>query len=548
MISDKRKGKIVSICGTLGKLAVALILCLWITYAVVDMVVGLDWHDAVFDRIEEARFRKALSSRKLILPSEAEYGFSPDALVFLVRFHVGTNEASVSWAGGSGFSVGDGTLVVTAAHCVRRDDPNRSSYTSEPFILSPYHGDIFPVDILAIDEETDMAIIKPCWPGHPALELGTEQDLAQVRALYVATRSLSERDFLEPPQSQGSEGIFARPLSGQARMERVPVTTVNGPSRPEAIVLASTRFVTNGWSGSPLLHTENAQVMGIVNAVNSKSKHDRLMVREVLGPGLSSIDRLLGQCDKHGRARQQPYPLPVISDAKQAYALMQSCLVALSDRDRDKSLSAARSLVKLRQESAMAHFLLGITSYLKYDYHETDHALASLAKQSFETAQSLSNNDALMHAVHANLLRHLGRPEKALVQTNHALRLNPNQELALYNRLRLLAQSDPNEADQAARTLLQVNPEKTSYWFDYSVFLHINRQHKQALRAAREGVRRDPEGEAGQQLTKLLARLGRLNETELEQAYHQMLNKDVRHIKYWYWFCEYLAEHLPTTR
>jgi len=545
MISKKNKGKAVSFCKTLGKLVCALLLCLWITYAVVDMFVGLDWHDAAFDKFEEIRFKKELSKRKLILPSEAEYGFSPDALVLLVRFHFATNEASVSWGGGSGFSVGDGTLVVTAAHCVRKGDPNQPTYTSEAFVLSPYYGDIFPIEILAVDQKTDIALIKPCWPGHPALQLGTEQDLPQAQALFVATRSLSERDFFQTPQAKESGGIFSRPLSGQARMERIPVTTVNGPVQSEAIVLASTRFVTNGWSGSPLLHTENTQVLGIVNAVNSKSKHDRTMVREVLGSDLSSIHHLLDQCDQNGRARKQPGPLPVISDAEQAYTLAQSCLVALSDKDQDKAFSAASHLVELRNESPMAHFLLGVTSYLKYAHHQTDHPLVSLAKQSFEKAQSLSHNDALLCAVHANFLRLLGRQEEALVQVDKAISQDPNQELALYNRLRLLAQSDPNEADKAARTLLQLNPKKTCYWFDYSIFLHINRKHKQALRAAREGVRLDPNGRAGQQLTKMLANLGRLNEAELERTYRQMLDKDSRQVRYWYWFCEYLAEYFP---
>jgi len=59
-----------------------------------------------------------------------------------------------------GFAIGDGTLILTAAHCVSDlDDKGSQAVSPETFVISPYYGDVFEFKILAVDKEGR--------PGHP---------------------------------------------------------------------------------------------------------------------------------------------------------------------------------------------------------------------------------------------------------------------------------------------------------------------------------------------------------------------------------------------
>ena len=63
------------------------------------------------------------------------------------------------------FAIGDGTLLLTAGHCVA--DLQQSSgqaISGDIMVISPYYGDIFGFRIVAIDKKADLAILKPAWP------------------------------------------------------------------------------------------------------------------------------------------------------------------------------------------------------------------------------------------------------------------------------------------------------------------------------------------------------------------------------------------------
>jgi len=505
-----------------------------VTDHVVSNGTGLKSIRAVFSR---AQLRRELSRRELIIPSPAEHGFSPDALVLLVDLGFSTNGVHAPM--GSGFAVGDGSLVLTAAHCVTpKDSENRRLHTSTIFAVSPYYGDVFPVEIVAIYEKADIALLRPHWSGHPALQLGTVQDLVEAQDLYALTRSASERDFL---QKSKDASVFSSPYAGQARMERLPVKTVNGLRRSQAIVMESTRFITGGWSGSALLRTDNAHVVGILASLNIKGKSSKTSMRRAQGASLRSINTLLDEHDLRGPAGKRPVSLPAISDAHEAYAQIHTCITRLRDRDLSQSFAAARKLTELRKDSVMAHFLVGLCSHLQYAKDRTDQSYLGLAEHSFEKALSISDDKALMHAVNANFLRLHKQRERALTHVDEALALDPEQELALYNRLILLMHAAPEKAEKAAKALVELHPQKARYWYDYGSILYIRTQHhEQALHAAQEAVRLDPEGKYGRLLAQTLEKLGRLDEAE---ANYLAMTGDCACQRCWFVYAHFLLRH-----
>jgi predicted Zn-dependent protease len=500
------------------------------------------WRDG--DMIKDIRavhgrrqLRQELAQRQLTIPSEAEHGFSPDALVLLLD--LGFTTSGVHRPMGSGFVVGDGSLVLTAAHCVtQRDEESRRIHTSVPFVVSPYYGDIFSAEVVAIDEEADIALLKPRWSGHPALQLGNEPDLIRVQELYAVTRSPSDRDYLD--RSKDTD-VLASPFSGQARMERLPVRTVTGLSRSRAIVLESTRFVTGGWSGSALLTTDNAHVIGILNSLYVRGKSGRRTIRRAQGASLRSIHALLEEHDCKAVASEPPADLPAIQDAPQAYAQVLRCCTHFNDEEMTQAFSAARELTELRNDSPLAHFLVGLCSYFLYAKDESDQAYMSLAEHSLEKALSLSDNQAVIHAVHANFLRLEKQPKRALAHVDSALAQDPNQELALYNRVTLLRHSDSAEAEKAARTLVDLQPEKARYWFNYGNILYSRGDlYDQALHAAQEAVRLDPQGKYGRLLAQTYEKLGRLDEAE---ANYLAMTEDCACQRCWFVYANFMAHH-----
>jgi len=90
-----------------------------------------------------------------------------------------------------GFAVGDGTLVLTAAHCERSvSQPRSKGIVAERFVFSPYYGDLFDFEVVATDNEADIAVLRPAWKTHPALRIGTDQDLEEADQVFVCGRRM----------------------------------------------------------------------------------------------------------------------------------------------------------------------------------------------------------------------------------------------------------------------------------------------------------------------------------------------------------------------
>lgn len=135
------------------------------------------------------------------------------------------------------FAIGDGTLLLTAAHCI--DDFQQSSrqpVSTDMVVISPYYGDVYGFEIVAVDKEADLAILRAPWPAHPALALASEEALAAAKAILIVSR----------PQTH-------QRIGRDICTELLPVLKSDGPELDRAVQLQGTQQVAKGWSGSALL-------------------------------------------------------------------------------------------------------------------------------------------------------------------------------------------------------------------------------------------------------------------------------------------------------
>jgi len=147
---------------------------------------------------------------------------------------------------------GDGSLIATAAHCVDDfSEARQKAILAKPLVFSPYHGDVFEAEIVAVDASADLAILRVAWNEHPALSLADDQELQAAKEMLVAGYAPPER---RTPPAAGPEATVGRAIAV------VQITVSNGAHR---VILGGARFIGPGWSGSPMILTASGLLGGI---------------------------------------------------------------------------------------------------------------------------------------------------------------------------------------------------------------------------------------------------------------------------------------------
>jgi tetratricopeptide (TPR) repeat protein len=160
-----------------------------------------------------------------------------------------------------------------------------------------------------------------------------------------------------------------------------------------------------------------------------------------------------------------------------------------------------------------------------------------LAESSYQRALEIDPNHAHAHASYGSLLLAQGRNAEALAQCDAALAADPNDRLALFDRLALIP---PAQYRAAAERLVTADPNNPLYWFHYGDALLKQGQMDAALQAARRAVDLDPNGLFYGGLANVLAGLGRLDEAEL--CFKRMAER-CGCDSCWYRYAGFLAEH-----
>ncbi len=168
---------------------------------------------------------------------------------------------------GTGFVVADGRHVITNAHVV--DKPLDMANKESPIVLVSRDGDPRPreAEILAIDKDHDLALMKFSGDPLPALRLGDSSAVREGQMLAFTGFPIGMVLGFHPATHRGMvaaitpvalPGISARQLN--ARMiSRIRDSVYN------VFQLDGTAYPGN--SGSPLYDPDDGTVYGIVNSV-----------------------------------------------------------------------------------------------------------------------------------------------------------------------------------------------------------------------------------------------------------------------------------------
>ncbi len=464
--------------------------------------------------------------------------FDPNAIVVLAYLGRYQHGATMLWPRVA-FAIGDGTLILTAAHCVYGfTDPRQQAVSPDIVVVSPYYGDVFDFEVLAVDKEADLAILKASWPAHPALSLGSQDELKDAKKIIIASRPCTPRGGLaETPWN----------LTRQIRAEELPVRAPRDEKPCRAIALKGTRYAVKGWSGSALVLPRTGKVVGVLTggvlaSLTKVGDNKTVRRKDAEGCGISSIQKLLKQHNLQSRAGACPVQLPCIADANQGFALAIDYVECLLNKDLTGALDIAKRLVAMRPQSVQARLFLAFSAYDAYALISSTEQLRSLAESSFKQALALQPENACAHAGYSSFLLEQKRYEQALAEAETALAIDPNNELALANRVCILTATDPNKAEKLAHQLVKKDPNNPHWWYWYYGALAKLGQREKALEAARTAVELNPDGLYQGGLADALVKLHRIDDAE---SYYKQMTQRCGCQLCWYKYADFLVGYRP---
>ena len=476
--------------------------------------------------------KKQWQSRKLLIPSEQIPDFPSQAIVVLAYLGRTQRGTVVEWPKVA-FAIGDGTLILTAAHCVQGfTDPRRQAVSPDVVVISPYYGDVFEFEILAVDEDADLAVLKAPWSAHPALTLATDTELKAAKEILVT--GYPQQKIKKPPFR----------FSKQVRMEKLPVLKIDEKPSPEAIVLRESRFGGPGWSGSALVLPDTGKVVGILcrQGLIKAKKKGPVIRTDLLGCGIPSIKALLEQQGLESSARQRPPQLQPIDNAERAFSLAMEHIESMWNEDPDKILTAAQQFADLRPKSVQAHLFIAFSAQGIHKIDSSRKDLITLAESSFEEALRLQPENARAHVGYGNFLMERERYDHALKETETALAIQPENELALANRVHILTQKKPEKAEELARQLVEKDPNNPHWWFWYRGALTRLGRNEEALDAAQKAVELNPDGFYSGGLAEALFKVGRMDEA---QVCYKKMTRDCGCQICWFKYARFLTNNRP---
>jgi ankyrin repeat protein len=134
---------------------------------------------------------KEIRGKRLEEAREKEHHFDPRAILIMVCMGGVDNHLCRNC---NAFCIGDGTLLITTAHSASHFVSPKMERKGNPIIVfSPYYGDAFESEVLAIDQEHDLAVLRAPWKSHPALALAKREDLEKIDELLIAGHSGREK-------------------------------------------------------------------------------------------------------------------------------------------------------------------------------------------------------------------------------------------------------------------------------------------------------------------------------------------------------------------
>ena len=421
---------------------------------------------------QAAAIMKLRGTRKLVAAKDRAGLFNQHAIVQILYF--GIKQTAFSYRGNRiAFVIGDGSLLVTAAHCI--DDiteDNRRGILVKPQVISRYYGDIFEAEILAVDEEADVAILHVSWDGHPALELATMEELSDAKQIIIAA--------YPPPKKSRAKHKFYRDVF----WERLPIVKLDDAGGKKAVVTGGSRFMGRGWSGSPMILPDTGKLAGVFGNVHRMQTSQKVFFEYFRGCNVGSIYSLLRKVGVNPE-KQNNEIIKRKPDAEKAFSILIDCLEAFVNQSVPLAASRAKKLVRLRPQSVNIHLLLASLAEANKDI---DKQATKLAESSHKEALKLAPQSFMAHASYGNFLLRNKQNNEAIIELKKAIELEPDNSFVLVKLVKILKGRDAGEAEVFARRLVEKYPENADFWFEFSAVLEKTGKRQEEVKAAKKAV------------------------------------------------------------
>ncbi len=378
---------------------------------------------------------------------------TPDRDAFVYILNMGIRDNKIVYNGlRVGFAVADGQTILTAAHCVE-DFENANHSLFQPLVISRHYGGIFEARIIDIDEQSDIAILKPTWDRHPGLNIETSDRWKKAGKIAVAGYRPS--DLAEGRNSK---------LSRQMSLQEETVVRTSGKDR-YAIQLGPVKYPGKGWSGSAFVLPDTGTVVGVL----SNERYVRRFFRRkhyIFGCNAEAIVELF-----------QRNALPLVASASdlpekngaEHFDSILQLFDSILAEDTETSRKIARELCQICPHSYILHILAAWMLDAPRD------------EEYFTKAIELAGERAFPHAVYGSYLLNHGRDKKALRQFHSTVAIDPNHVFALTRKIVALTRINSAEAEMQARELTAKWPSNGGFWFELSRTLRKQRKYEQEL-------------------------------------------------------------------
>ena len=251
---------------------------------------------------------------------------------------------------GQGFFIGDGSLVVTAHHVVSEKSP-LSDHRALGLVnvVSPYLGDAREAQVLSVEDELDVALLRVPWVGHPALELAGDQTVIASGTLVVASLKAMNRGLrsrTDYPEAQWTE----------AEVETLDVDFVAvraGVAR--SVQLAGPGDIRPGWSGSPMLVPGPSLVAGCFTSLTLVPSRRGPTWEGGGGPTAGQIKQLVHQAGQEDHLAPSRTRLPRPADADEAFLDLVRALKLLAASRPQQARQAAEGFIRLRPTNVVGY-------------------------------------------------------------------------------------------------------------------------------------------------------------------------------------------------
>lgn len=431
-----------------------------------------------------------------------------DAFVYILNMGISGN--NLQYRGlRNAFAVGDGQYVLTAAHCVA-DFENTNKVLRRPMVISPYYGDIFEAEIVAVDDVNDIAILKPAWNAHPGLELETSENWESTKEIIIA-------GYPPMPKKRGGNG---KTHTQEIKFEKVPLVRCDGQGQ-EAITVGPVKYAGEGWSGSPLIVPETGKIAGITCVKSSEKKTSHLRILYIFKIPITEKVWLIRGCDGHlidsvFQKHQITYGATTSfpdSSRKHQFVKILETFDTFKPHNEKQIAPSIENLYNELPDSYITRFMTGAA------FTDPDDAIA------FEKNIQAAPDSRFLHAAYGNYLLSRNKLKKAAEQFQIVTERDPNHIFACYGRLSALVKTDPNAAEVLGAELIQRWPENAGFHFEYSKALRAKYKHKEELPVIQKAIELCGKGDIPFQYRRYLGDCLKANKQyeEAERAYQELL-------------------------